>query len=116
MSFPHPTGALHARLKSAGFTDKQLNREFICDLIGIRGRDSLTKLTLEQIAFAKEQLKQLSNEQIAECFAAWRNTRAREQYSINELLQLEEEFKREHPDAEALGMTLADYLETRGAA
>jgi hypothetical protein len=104
---------LHAHGVRGGIVDEQLRREYICYEIGVNPRDSLTKLNAEQIAEGDTRLKKLSNEQIAERFATWRDARTREQYSLAELLVLDDEFKREHPDAEALGMTLTDYLETR---
>ncbi|NJK42928.1 MAG: hypothetical protein HC933_00490 [Pleurocapsa sp. SU_196_0] len=82
----HPAWKLHSRLRCAGLLDNQLNREFICDLIGIRGRDSLTKLTREQIQFANDALERLSNEHIVAKFDAWKTAREHEQVSLEELI------------------------------
>jgi hypothetical protein len=82
----HPAWRLHAHCQRAGITDKQIAREFVCDVIGVRGRDSLTKLSRDQIAFADEQLGKCSNDELASKYAEFLDARARELVNLEELI------------------------------
>lgn len=49
MSFKHPSGKLHARLKAVNLPTSQMTRDFVCWLLKRPQVESLTKLEADEV-------------------------------------------------------------------